>query len=394
MIRNCPICGRNKKTVLYKQKFAGIDDLTYINGYDVVVCDFCGAGFADDLPSQNEVSEYYRVLSKYETKDQSQNYNKKVIKSVHNPLHEHFFRFIKDYVNYDSVIADFGCGSGELLTIFKDYGFKKIIGVDPSKQCVEQLIHMQGISAIQSDIEHIDDTNKFDCIILSCVLEHIIDVQTVIKKVYKLLNAHGVFFIVVPDGSKFSLSKDGPFQQFSIEHVNYFSPKSLENLLKSNKFSLEATSDVLVNDHLDSIAWWAVFAVFRKDTIVEKFETDDSTMLDLKQYINQSKINFSEINKIFISLAESQEPIIVWGIGTFVLHTLKNGDLSKCNIVAFVDSNPKYQGRMWNNIKIMAPNEIQERSEAIFIGSYQYTKEIRNSIRTKYNMKNRLISLI
>ena len=37
-----------------------------MDGYDVAICESCGAGFADDIPAQAVFDAYYRDLSKYE----------------------------------------------------------------------------------------------------------------------------------------------------------------------------------------------------------------------------------------------------------------------------------------------------------------------------------------
>ena len=36
-----------------------------MSGYDVVVCEQCGFGFADDIPPQSTFDAYYQDLSKY-----------------------------------------------------------------------------------------------------------------------------------------------------------------------------------------------------------------------------------------------------------------------------------------------------------------------------------------
>jgi len=34
-------------------------------------------------------------------------------------------------------------------------------------------------------------------------------------------------FITVPDASRYAAGDDAPFQEFSLEHINYFGPQSL-----------------------------------------------------------------------------------------------------------------------------------------------------------------------
>src|ERR1039457_6347128 len=64
--RLCPVCGSGRSKPLFRQSFAQPSTAKLMDGYTVVVCDQCGAGFADDIPPQSVFDEYYRDLSKYE----------------------------------------------------------------------------------------------------------------------------------------------------------------------------------------------------------------------------------------------------------------------------------------------------------------------------------------
>src|SRR4029077_18466099 len=64
--RRCPICEHAAHRVLFHQEFAAVDQTTPITGYDVVVCDRCGAAYADGIPDQAAFDRYYRDMSKYE----------------------------------------------------------------------------------------------------------------------------------------------------------------------------------------------------------------------------------------------------------------------------------------------------------------------------------------
>ena len=66
-IRPCPVCGCDQSKILFRQAFALLSSASLMDGYDVVICEQCGAGFADDIPQQPVFDEYYRVLSKYES---------------------------------------------------------------------------------------------------------------------------------------------------------------------------------------------------------------------------------------------------------------------------------------------------------------------------------------
>ena len=64
--RACPVCGNAEPTVLFRQDFAAVEMATPVTGYDVAVCQSCGAGYADGIPDQRAFDRYYRNMSKYE----------------------------------------------------------------------------------------------------------------------------------------------------------------------------------------------------------------------------------------------------------------------------------------------------------------------------------------
>ena len=386
MKRNCPICNGENKSVLYKQRFERIKGVTFLSEYDVVTCDNCGAGFADNIPEQKVFSKYYKNFSKYEKK-----YIEPIQNFIPSKTYVKFFDFVRQYINKSAYVVDIGCGSGDLLRVFKDNGFSNIKGIDPSQECVDYIQFAHGISGEKSDIENLSAEYKYDCIILSTVLEHIANLHSTINKIWKLLNDNGIVCIVVPDGSKFSNDDDAPFQQFSTEHINYFSNISLKNLMNKYGFSEVISKGNKVVEK--NIKWIGLNAIYRKVNNVEcKIENDYKTKIDLIKYINKSEKNDKKINKIFLSLAKTKEPIIIWGIGTFTLHSLASSQLKNCNIVALVDSSTKFKN-IDSSYKILSLDELKKYDCKILIGSLQYQEEIKRQIKEELGLKNELICL-
>lgn len=54
--RSCPVCGAHKPKLMWRQRF---QDGPMGDGYDVVVCRECGAGYADGIPSQADMEHHY-----------------------------------------------------------------------------------------------------------------------------------------------------------------------------------------------------------------------------------------------------------------------------------------------------------------------------------------------
>src|ERR1700682_1702114 len=64
--RECPVCGGSRSKVLFQQRFEQLYVASTLDGYDVVICEDCGTGFADDIPPQSVFDDYYRDMSKYD----------------------------------------------------------------------------------------------------------------------------------------------------------------------------------------------------------------------------------------------------------------------------------------------------------------------------------------
>ena len=84
--------------------------------------------------------------------------------------------------------------------------------------------------------------------------------------------------------------------------------------------------------------------------------------------------------------------IMVWGVGTHTQRLLATGALNPSNIVAFVDSNPKYQNQQLHGIPVVRPETLRGRTEPILISSYGFQQEIASQIR-EMNLPNELILL-
>jgi SAM-dependent methyltransferase len=130
--RPCPVCGNPESSLLFRQAFEQFTAASLMDGYDVVVCEGCGAGFADDIPSQSVFDAYYRDLSKYEDSPPPG----KDPPSVEPRLRD-IAPFIARFIPAPQTrVLEIGCASGGLLKALKDLGFRYLFGCDPSPGCV------------------------------------------------------------------------------------------------------------------------------------------------------------------------------------------------------------------------------------------------------------------
>jgi 2-polyprenyl-3-methyl-5-hydroxy-6-metoxy-1,4-benzoquinol methylase len=386
--RNCPVCESDSKEPLYRQVFADVKKVSFLKGYDVVVCNRCGFAFADNIPSQKAFDRYYQRQSKYEKPESSVNLSR--LGALENGL-EFISTFVK---NIGVPILEIGCGSGDFLRYLQEKGFANLTAMEPSPQSVNSLRRELGIQAIEGSISHPESGQTYDLVMLLTVLEHVVDLEGALKNISALLNSGGLLFIRVPDVCRFPDFDDSPFQQFSPEHINYFSTVSTANLLARHGYTLRKTQEIPLRESDDSILPM-INLMFRKSDHKNEFTPgkDAATRTQLKKYIDASMAKERSIQEKIEPFAISQEPIIVWGVGTHTLRLLELGALKKCNIAAFIDSNTHYEGGLFNNVPVHSPGELHKYPHKILISSKVFQTEISDVIRNKLKAPNELILL-
>ena len=386
MNRLCPICSSTEKTHLYEQNFNN-KAISLMESYDVVACRDCGFAFADNIPSQEEFDSYYAGMSKYEF-----NHNDGVVSSAYIDHFNKIVDFIIPHLDDKNArIVDIGCSTGCLLSLFKQKGYTNLLGVDPSPSCVRTVKELYDIDSVVNTISDFYDDEGFDLIILSAVLEHIVDFDDSLRKIRSLLKDRGLLFIEIPDAERFDSFITAPFQQFSVEHINYFSQYSIRNLL--SMFSFQTLDMQQHENKVNQIIDPDIFNISSK-TEEKNCEIirDDISELKIRDYINQcSKID-AEVKETIRAQLSDKDKIIVWGTGTHTLRLIGSGlELSKVSY--FVDSNKRYVGKKLNGIDIRLPGDIREQDIPILISTYSYQQEIADQIRNELRLNNEIVKI-
>lgn len=389
--RLCAVCRGNNKDLLFRQQFTEISEASLLAGYDVVVCKSCGFCFADNLPDQAAFDVYYSKMSKYEHLDRSGQ-----LSEFETRQFPALAQFIQKHIpDSQARILEIGCANGGLLNALKQLGYHNILGVDPSPVCARNAGQLYQICVLTSALSDIKvEIGPFDFIILVAVLEHIQDLDGALQKLLDLLAPAGKLYIEVPDTTKFTSSPDAPFQEFSIEHINFFSPLSLANIMGAHGFE-DVFSTQASYDQTDTHTGYAIRMVFQKSSVKNKFNPilDHDAEAGLKNYIKASQKVEDRIHKTVNELVDGQRPLIVWGVGTHTQRLLATSRLANAKIIAFVDSNPNYQGKQLNNVPIIHPERLIGTSDPILVSSRIFQSEIVHQIQFELKLKNNIFTL-
>ena len=394
MKRNCEICNGSKNRKIYHQRFILPTQYYFHSGYDVVICERCGFAFADNIPDQAFFENYYKEMSKKTfyikskvfKKEKNSNYEKEMNKR----LAYSFDRF-KKFLNKEDRILDLGCYTGELMKILKDNDYNNLIGVDPSDYAVQVAKQRYGIKVIKASIfDDLKKLGRFDFIIINHVLEHIKNLNEFLKKVKNMLNSDGKIYVETPDADNFFISQSNKylpehqeaFQQFSVEHINFFTKKSTNNLLSLNGFEkLQLQSKVSVIAIVSSI--WKTSEINKDETSFKK----------LTKYVKDSKKVLSVLQSKIIQINKKYKDVYVWGAGVHTQKLLAQTNLFKTGIRAFIDSNPNYYKAKLINKPIISPTKLaKEKYLPILISSKGYQENIKKQIK-EMGLKNRILTL-
>ncbi len=358
-----------------------------MDGYDVVICQDCGAGFADGIPPQSAFDDYYRDLSKYEDPAPRNE------PPPDEPRLRDIAKLVAEYIpDPESRILEVGCATGGLLKALRDLGFTGLVGCDPSPVCARAVREYYGIAGFPATVFTVPPPDEpYDFLILTGVLEHIRDLDRTVEQFHRLLRKGGRAYLEVPDASRYDPGLDAPFQEFSMEHVNFFSKMSLVNLMQTRGFHMvEAGHTVRA---LHEVTCPCVYGVFENRTEPQAVEFDAGTESGLRAYIEGCAREDARIRTAIRQSLLPGERMIVWGVGTHTLRLLATGGFDLARIALFVDSNPKYQRQRLRGVPIVAPDELKARLEPILVSSRSSQRAIHNQIRTALRLKNPLILL-
>lgn len=182
--QSCYICGENNLTIISE-----IDRYGFY--YPTAICSDCGnvqqkAYYRDDV-LQDFYSNYYRKIYGNQTPSE--------LFSDQRAQGKLIYDFVASVCQPQSVL-EVGCGAGGILGVFSEKGCE-VLGLDFD----DEYLHMarqNNVPVINGSLDRIDADQKFDCIVLSHVLEHIVNPVAFLKRLRGHLSDGGTIYIEVP----------------------------------------------------------------------------------------------------------------------------------------------------------------------------------------------------
>ena len=392
--RACPTCHGKQREVLYRQRFAEFSEEGLLAGYNVVVCRDCGFCFGDHIPAQNAFDRYYHVMSKYESNWHAPNPD-----DPDRLRFENMAPIIARAARPEERILEIGCASGGLLNVLKEHGFTRLHGIDPSPTCGKIAREAYGISVDCETFSSLNPTVPVaDLVILIGVLEHVCDLKQTMNVLKTLVPVGGRLFVTVPDASRYATGEDAPFQEFSVEHINYFGPASMANLLDAHGFDQLFCERGTIQTNVRTVTPVIHGAFIKRAENAsaanwKPCQPDAETEAGLREYISKSEREHQAVLPALEALVRSQEPVLIWGAGAHTLRLLAASSLAQANVVGIIDSNPRYQGKSIAGLPVFSPKSCPNQNATVLVSSRVYQEDISRQIRERLGWKNKIVTL-
>ncbi len=360
----CPVCRTEEGAILGRLKYVLFDGSPIADTYNVVCCVQCGFVFCDVPSSQDDYDQFYKQYF------YSSAYLKREVSAEEKRYLDQTLNILSPYLtDKDASVFDIGCGTGNLLERLHTLGYKNLYGVDPSPSCVNLVNKYQGIKAEIGSLASVPFNGILaDVIILSHIMEHVVELPVAFQGINNKLSEAGLVYVEVPDATGYGSFEDiSPIRYFYPQHIIHFDENHLSNLFTANRYQQVADGHhTRVEGELRMPCVWGIF---RKDA------TGSGVIKPDFQLARQIKTWFGNVSldkdDVLANLASSKIPVYVWGIGIHVQMMLGMSPLGDCNIKYFVDKDERTQQKTINGNRIYPLEVLNKASEreAVVIGA-------------------------
>lgn len=386
--RACPVCAGAAAEFIHDHALAPVKGVSPHAGYRVVACRACGMVYADAIPGQAAFDRYYRECSRYEDGTRL---------GLPGPVNRERFRAIAGELagqlrRRDLSVAEMGASTGGLLAELKALGFGKLLAVDPADACVRAARELHGLEAAAGTAFDPLPGSPHDLVIAVGVLEHLRDLDRALDNLATGLAPDGLLYLEVPDLEGFHLTNEAPYQEFSTEHINFFTRRSLDNLMGCKGFR-PAFGHVADRAHGGGSTMRVLAWAYRRDGAAAAPVPDPAGAAAARRYLSLCAEQARPEQALMERLARNPEPFAVWGAGTVACRLMATSALGRAPVAAFVDSNPHLQSRTLGGVPVQPPQWLRGFRGPILVASRGYAEEIRRTIREELGLANPLVTL-
>ena len=243
-------------------------------------------------------------------------------------------------------VLDIGSGKGDMLDVLEEVGLVAT-GLEASQKSVEigKSLGRKMIKGYIGDIDGIKG-DLFDAFVSLNYIEHLPEPGNIIKNIYENTTVNAVGLITVPNLEY--LLKTRCFYEFVVDHISYFTKRTLTYAFEANGFDVLECQ--VVNEENDIAA------------IVKKKE-----VLSLTEQYSHVDFLIKDLQHIIADYKSKNKRVAVWGAGHRTLALLALSNIS--DIEYIIDSAKFKQGKFTPilHLNIVSPEYLKEKGVDLVI---------------------------
>ena len=360
----CALCKSSEREIVQTQSLAILnrDDPCRI---DFSLCRTCGH-LQQWPPVPSDLMAYhYRTFATYELFGTAA----RLRAAPPQPHVQRFLSLIDDLTIAPGRAYEVGCASGAMLNQFRKQGWR-VGGCDPSLSAVTQAKEIFGVKVeLGSEEDAIPRQRDLDLILLSHVLEHLYEPSAALARFHAALAPGGHLLLEVPCAVAPELLPPG---WFTFEHLHYYQPHILEDLLRRNGF------EPLISRVETRVQHYPVIAIAaRKKTerVLGAMDFDPAAGMRLARIYAACDQAFWDATAERLNAI--RRPVFVYGAGIHTSQLLDRTNLAP-QIIAIADRDPKKWGQTLAGKPVISPAELFAHAQPtpIVISSYVSEKQI------------------
>lgn len=350
-IELCPVCSDgNLIPLLTRTEYAQQKHDVFKFVFDDHACGRCGFVFSRRRPSNRYLAAYYSQYLENLSEVGSEEIDERL-------------NFMGDIVVPSKNVLEIGGGYGAF-----------------AEKLAERGAHVEGYDLSFDQGRQVPWTNRVDLVCSYYVGEHVSDLQTWITMQHDVLKDQGHLVIEVPNFARC------PIESMNNEHVNHFSPDSLQHFVQSNGFEIVEMCE-------ESRGRYFGMTVLARKTATQKLRrkiiqeplTDESLsrVKNGVKRVGERQAELRECAKWMQAVMDAGGTVAIWPCNELATAVLGHFDASIRSLICLFDNDPRKTGMNWFEcpMQVAIPTkEAVSKCRAICVLSPAYAREISDEI--------------
>ena len=323
-------------------------------------------------------------------------------------LDNHYENYVENLFSFSNkteknFVLDVGSNDGTLLKIFMRKNVKKILGIDPAKNVVEEA-NKNGVKTIagymnKENSEKIkSEHGTADIITANNVYAHVDNMEEITKAIKSILKPNGLFVFEV--SYLLDVINKKLLGTIFHEHLIYHSLKPLINFFKKmNLKIIDAQRNDLQGGSLVCYAQHVDGPYTESDRLKKLIELEEVSELDKKETFNKFSdelINLKKkINNKLDNLLKDKKKISGFGSARSATTLIKYLDISsKINFIVDDNKDKHFKFTPGDKIQVL-PSEMiyKNKQDYVIVFAWEHTKKIIGNHKKFFKNGGKFISL-